>query len=391
MNQYELMEKYNRPRCQMFRDFIDREIEAVPNVNKMFTNNSINFCFNTPSCLGALKLEVMFYSNTWRVRVIVKQKYTLHTGVVLTEGNKLFKGTKDIEQWIRSLLCNVETEKESSVSELISSIKREIYQAMAYIDGDTKYNPDKYLSQFWGAEVSEDNLLEWFKIYHSIKFKIDSEHHTSSVYKMFDNMILSGIAKHAFKCISSLKKGTSELDSIIEAESNPICYAHVLPFYGGKCHNLHGHNGVLAMSLMMNSSCLTHRPMLVSYGFLKGFLKQIDNELDHKTHIHLGACNIVSYREGEIEYDTCTTKISFKSDESCVLIPSIGEQVGEMTSEKILSDYVIPRFYRYLLEHLITPSVDNTDMTMFELFEEIRASFTWCETDKTRCSLSIKI
>ena len=62
----------------------------------------------------------------------------------------------------------------------------------------------------------------------------------------------------------------------------PFCYGHRLLNYSGKCHRLHGHNGLIQISV--KGEALDHRGMVVDFDEIERKIKLwIDENLDHKT------------------------------------------------------------------------------------------------------------
>lgn len=59
-----------------------------------------------------------------------------------------------------------------------------------------------------------------------------------------------------------------------------FCYGHRLLNYDGKCRHLHGHNGLVAITL--EAAELDHRGMLVDFADIKRKVQRwIDETLDH--------------------------------------------------------------------------------------------------------------
>ncbi len=56
--------------------------------------------------------------------------------------------------------------------------------------------------------------------------------------------------------------------------------AHYLRNYEGKCEHLHGHNW--KVEVVLEGDTLDEAGMVLDFGILKGFLKDIMNTLDHK-------------------------------------------------------------------------------------------------------------
>lgn len=56
--------------------------------------------------------------------------------------------------------------------------------------------------------------------------------------------------------------------------------AHYLRNYQGKCEHLHGHNW--KVEVVLEGETLDNAGMMLDFGILKGFLKEIMNTLDHK-------------------------------------------------------------------------------------------------------------
>lgn len=64
-----------------------------------------------------------------------------------------------------------------------------------------------------------------------------------------------------------------------------FCYGHRLLNYAGKCRHLHGHNGVVVISL--ESDRLDERGMVMDFGDLKRVMQTwIDENLDHRMLLH---------------------------------------------------------------------------------------------------------
>lgn len=60
-----------------------------------------------------------------------------------------------------------------------------------------------------------------------------------------------------------------------------FCYGHRLSGYTGKCFNLHGHNGLLEVTL---EGKLKQNGMVLDFGIIKQSVnKVLDEEFDHKT------------------------------------------------------------------------------------------------------------
>jgi len=64
-----------------------------------------------------------------------------------------------------------------------------------------------------------------------------------------------------------------------------FCYGHRLLNYEGKCRFLHGHNGIVVITLA--GERLDRRGMLVDFTDIKQAVRTwIDNELDHRMILH---------------------------------------------------------------------------------------------------------
>ncbi len=64
-----------------------------------------------------------------------------------------------------------------------------------------------------------------------------------------------------------------------------FCYGHRLLNYNGKCANLHGHNGLAAITI--ESSQLDERGMVMDFAEIKATISRwIDETLDHRMLLH---------------------------------------------------------------------------------------------------------
>lgn len=381
------MEKINpakemgKERAKNLNNLISVLKEKCVKFKKSLKDNTIRYEF-VKCDNDVLSLDVIFYKNAWKVKCNFK-------GI-----SAIYRGTTQINAFVQSTLDNLDiddeelhslTEFESELIKLNKEVNEIIrYQHSACING-LNYDKDKIHQIFYSFEPRPEttDALNWFEFYNYAK---EASH---DMYELDRRIMLNIIAKRIVNFMRESKNYNVAYNSTIKADSNPICYAHVLQYYGGKCHNLHGHNGKLSIKAKMNNSCLIERPMLISYGFLKGFLKHMDKKLDHKTFLHLNPVNVLEIKEDTVTFETDRLSITLKDPESYVIIPTYGNS-PYMTSEMTLMNYVIPEFYSYLIEFIMTEGIDNTDMTMYQLDEPVVFEFSWGETDSTVCSIEVR-
>jgi len=60
-----------------------------------------------------------------------------------------------------------------------------------------------------------------------------------------------------------------------------ISYSHALPGYDGKCKNLHGHNAVVEVEVS-GRDIFSYKTMVMDFSTLKGMVKDLLSELDHR-------------------------------------------------------------------------------------------------------------
>lgn len=369
-----------------YESFIDPKYENVGDITFFLTNPNNNVT-------NVLMIEIINYKTNWVLKVVDN----------LHEIFEKAKGTTKINSLIEKLEAAFNEEKKTDDNIIISNL----YDSLVK-------NYNKMSSSFKnicsGVKLMFSNTLKVLKDLPN-NVELDNNDNTVfnllKIFKYIDNkvqenlfekiVILNTVASKMLEYVSTVhsEEPTSKDEVRITAESNPICYAHILPFYGGKCHRFHGHNGKLSITMISTKDFCKKRPMIVSYGFLKGFLKYVDNIMDHTTLIHVNNNVSLDLKDGvDLEVHLDTNNLSLAMTKGYNLIPNvedIPEVSEETTSEITLVNFVIPLFKMYLLDFLLKESVDNTDLTMFGLEEKVKFEFTWGETDSTYCTIAFSI
>jgi len=235
----------------------------------------------------------------------------------------------------------------------------------------------------------KDTKFLTYMLFELFKY-IDTVYKGSSFVK---EIILATVAEAIIKSKYSIIDPKQVLECELEATKKNLCYAHCLQFYGGKCQYLHGHNGKLTIKANLKNDTLTKRPMFISYGFLKGFLKHIDNRMDHKTLWSMNENETLMKVGDGFKISTSNQDITFKDHGSgLVIMPALPNVSQYSTSEVTLATYVIQQFYIFLMRFLVNDKgEDSTDMAMFDFYEPVKVSFRWWETDETVCTISINV
>ena len=235
----------------------------------------------------------------------------------------------------------------------------------------------------------KDTKFLTYMLFELFKY-IDTVYKSSSFVK---EIILATVAETIIKSKYSIIAPNQPLECELEATKKNLCYAHCLQFYGGKCQYLHGHNGKLTIKANLKNDTLSKRPMFISYGFLKGFLKHIDKRMDHKTLWSMNENETLMKIGNDFKISTSNQDITFKNNGSgLVIMPALPNVSQYSTSEVTLATYVIQQFYIFLMRFLVNDKgEDSTDMAMFDFYEPVKISFRWWETDETVCTISINV
>lgn len=384
----DIQKELGKTKCQKLNEFIET-LKARYGYTERRTEYGVEYEFGTAKDKrNILILDIRFYdNNSWRIRLDYLGK------------TEFYRGTDEINNFVgvcSKYLVLPEETKPNDKSENTSSFEKclnELFlETLEVIKENGKcvtetVNYNSLRKQFFKYKYNESigEFSNWLKFYDYMCNK--------PVYAIgfLNDIVKNTIAKNIVKQLTISKDyENTKYNATIKAESNPICYAHFLEYYGGKCHNLHGHNGKLSIKAKMNDRFLTSRPMLMSYGFLKGFLKHIDKKLDHKTFIHLNPDSVSIKNFDEVTVKTNRLTLTLTDPEGYVLIPA-HDNSPYTTSEMTLVNYVIPEFYSYLLDFILSESVDNDSMTMYEVgLEPVVFEFSWAETDSTVCSIEAK-
>lgn len=394
MTYKDFIETYlKKSRCGKVAEFI--ELLATCNykydtIANLYDEGSIGFTIGDNNDKSIL-IYIKNYKNSWSISV----DDTLHN---ISE--KAY-GTKKINILINKLYDIFTKPKKNVIIEnlffdiVVNYIK--LTKSFHKLNDEMRMSFDntaKLLEQVVDTiELEGDTLIDLFKIYKFFNERLNNPNNNVGFFFFEKLVIMNTICDKLLSYIGQVhyEEPNSNEMCKITAESNPICYAHVLPFYGGKCHRLHGHNGKLSITMEVSKDFYMKRPMMVSYGFLKGFLKYIDNIMDHTTLIHINNKNTNLKLDGiNLEVELDVDNINMKLKDGYNLIPNI-EKVpigsAETTSEMTLVNYVIPLFKIFLVDFICKENIDHTDLTFFELTEPIRFEFTWGETDSTYCSI----
>jgi 6-pyruvoyl-tetrahydropterin synthase len=190
----------------------------------------------------------------------------------------------------------------------------------------------------------------------------------------------------------------------LHCESKEIAYAHVLPFYPGKCKHIHGHNGRIDLDITCHIKELNKRPMIVSFSIAKNIVKSLHEMLDHK---FIWALNpkypvLINKNQSSSEYyitlRTATQKIQmpFNKEDIVLIAPETynineNERQNYTTSEKILKNFIIPRALEILFEKHVNSFFNNDeiDIDMFDIHGYL--NFNWWESKSTNISASFML
>ena len=343
-----------------------------------------------------LFIHIKIYKTSWYIR-LETDYYKFASGVIIENRNRKDKITKYNE--LEKIL--------SSKNKLEECLKRSIYEIIKHrINRSQNENYDcMRLSNSSLILINNQNKLIDKHLKHikskcditkiiEVFFNIDE---SKTIHKFTKDLTLRIIADEIinFKYdLLGLNREKLILNSgaTIKATSQKFAYAHVLQFYDGKCKWLHGHNGVISIKCNLDKNTMRLRPMLLSYGYLKSFLKTMDKHLDHKTLWSLNKENVYQELEfGNYRVDTPKQSIIFHDKEGHVLIPFDSENNSYSTSEMSLRNYIIPEFLVYMIRFLRNNGEDSTSLTINGFDEKLTYTFEWYETPETVCSFSINV
>jgi 6-pyruvoyl-tetrahydropterin synthase len=358
---------------------------------------TLNFDFEKDE--KRLTAEIKFYQTGWKVKLdVTPGGYFLENFGKIKEVSEIFTNGKKLKSFLND--CQYKQEHDSIESEFpkekFYNLKDSIMNiCLENLSCTSHFFENGYPKEYTTLEsfirmfeVDEDvnYMLNLFNFFHELDEKMDD-----SIYK---DLALYLIAKEFFKSKYQMLNLDIESHEIkgyeIQAKSQPFAYAHVLQFYGGKCKWLHGHNGNLVIKAVVAKETIKNRPMFLSYGFLKGFLKYMDKKLDHKTYWALNKENKYIIKGSEFTIDTPKQRIIFKDKEGHLLIPFLGDSSPYSTSEVTLYNYVLPQFLIFMVRFIIENNgPDSTNMSFCEINELINFSFSWYETETTVCTINI--
>jgi len=340
-----------------------------------------------------IRFDFILYATGWKVDIETDKYVSPEFGCFenvhesFTIGTKLLKFINELKYPQTKSVRQVNEQPFEEVLEKLRTFTKElILDNIHCTDGvfqdiDAKKINEAYLS--FKHDKIQINLVNLFMLFK----KIDNEVNCNQFIK---ELALYVIAKHIIDSKNETFNESEPQPFTIEAQSNPICYAHTLQFYGGKCKYLHGHNGILTILANLKQDTIAKRPMFLSYGFLKTFLKYMDTKLDHKTFWALNKTDLMKLTNEGYRIETPKQIIIFKSLEGVTLFPFLVNSVSYSTSEVTLYNFVVPQFLIFLVRFMINDSgPDNNVMAINDFSEPIKYSFKWNETDSTVCGVTI--
>jgi 6-pyruvoyl-tetrahydropterin synthase len=344
-----------------------------------------------------LFLELKFYATGWKLKIKTgPEGYSLSGFGQIKECCDIFTNGKKLKSFLNDCQYKQDITGADFPKEAFYALKDSILKLCLenlnctsnfFENGTPKEYAtlETYIRKF-EADEDVNYVLNLFNFFHKLDENIED-----SIYK---DLSLYLIAKEFFKSKYDMLNLDIQKHEIkgyeIQAKSQPFAYAHVLQFYGGKCKWLHGHNGNLVIKAIVSKNTIKNRPMFLSYGFLKGFLKYMDKKLDHKTYWALNKENKYIIKGDEYIVDTPKQRIIFKDKEGHLLIPFLGDSSPYSTSEVTLYNYVLPQFLIFMVRFIIENNgPDSTNLSFCEINELINFSFSWYETDTTVCTINI--
>jgi len=367
------------------------------------TNTKTVFTYTlTNRDLQRINFVFSFYVTGWTVSITTAEGYSSEHLGVFAPCDHTFSSSKELLEYMekckfaRSTIINGPDNQDSDdvlnkiKQSMINLMQENLTNCICDFSNKTKNVFDKVVDSINSYFIENDETTIVFKMFEFFEY-LDN----ALPKCLFKDIALYITAKEIFSIKNKMlfeKPDDPIFGHEIQATSQAFAYAHALQFYGGKCKWLHGHNGKIVIKATVSKDTLKNRPMFLSYGFLKGFLKNMDNLLDHKTFWALNPNHKYTLTPAGYKVSTEKQTVIFHDEEGHVLFPFFPDASPFSTSEITLNNYVIPQFYIYLARFILkNTGPDSTNMAFSDLSELIRYSFSWYETDETVCTLHINV
>lgn len=124
-----------------------------------------------------------------------------------------------------------------------------------------------------------------------------------------------------------------------------FAYSHILPFHKGACSRIHGHSGIVRISVTGNKL----NEFVVDFKILKKEVEKIVDEFDHKFIVGSLDCEIIENEGSDlitIIPDGYRQLTLFETDIVLIDGHSTAEDISEYILDKVIENFIMKYGYR---------------------------------------------